>query len=342
MNDIPEKTNVVNDAYLWDHSAPFNVQIAQLEQKLSPLKYVQASRRAGFDLPRRAVPRPIYRAAAAIFIAICAVGLASMFFLPRHTTAWDVTTLSGAPTIGAERILRNGQLRVGQWLETDSTSQALVSVASIGRITIDPDSRLRLVESHETQHRLQLAHGRIAAFITAPPRLFLVDTPSTTAVDLGCQYNLSVDDDGAGLLEVSLGWVSLERSDGVQESIVPRGAQCHTRKGIGPGTPYFEDSPLHFQAELQRFDFDNGGDAALQAVLDESRQRDTLTLWHLLARSSGVRRQRILDRLASLSPPPKDVDQDLILKGDRAALRAWLDSFAWSPPPGFLDPEKSQ
>src|SRR5207253_7821011 len=126
------------------------------------------------------------------------------------------------------------------WLETDSSSRAKISVGRIGQVEVDPNTRLRLVQTRLTEHRLALARGRMQARIWAPPRLFFVDTPSAEAVDLGCAYTLAVDDAGGSLLQVTSGYVAFVR-DG-RESKVPAGAVCVTRPGIGPGTPYFADA----------------------------------------------------------------------------------------------------
>ena len=119
-----------------------------------------------------------------------------------------------------------GRLGVGQWLETDGTSRAQIEVSSIGQVEIDPNTRVRLVETKPTEHRLELAQGRMSARIWAPPKLFYVDTPSGVAEDLGCAYTLEVDDHGASLLRVTLGWVALQLKD--RESMVPAGAACAT------------------------------------------------------------------------------------------------------------------
>ena len=57
---------------------------------------------------------------------------------------------------------------------------------------------------------MSLSKGAIHARIWAPPKQFFVNTPSATAVDLGCEYTLQVDEDGGGLIRVTLGWVSFE------------------------------------------------------------------------------------------------------------------------------------
>ena len=67
---------------------------------------------------------------------------------------------------------------------------------------IGPDSQLRAA----TNRQVVLERGLLQAYIWAPPREFVVDTPSARATDLGCQYTINVNASGDGLLSVSLGW----------------------------------------------------------------------------------------------------------------------------------------
>ena len=238
--------------------------------------------------------------------------------------SWQVKRLDGTPRIGSERISNSGQLAVGEWLETDGNSRAQIAVSSIGNVEVDENTRIRLLETHDTEHRLELARGKMSARIWAPPRLFFVDTPSAVAADLGCAYTLEVDDHGASLLRVTSGWVALELKD--RESMVPAGAACETRPGIGPGTPYFEDSTAAFREALKKVDFD--GDvgvrsAALTAMLNETRPRDTLTLWHLLARVNGQDRVRVYEKMAMFVPPPPGVTREGVLQLDQQMLETW-------------------
>jgi hypothetical protein len=172
---------------------------------------------------------------------------------------------------------------------------------------------------------LALDHGTIHAMIWAPPGEFVVDTPSATAVDLGCAYTLHVDDSGSGLLQTTFGWVGF-KFDG-RESFVPAGAVCMIRPRTGPGTPYFGDSSQPFRAALSKLDFDDitAGQrtAELSVVLAEARKRDALTLWHLLSRVNESERSRVYDRLALLVPPPQHVTPAGVLSLDRQMLDAW-------------------
>lgn len=248
--------------------------------------------------------------------------------------SWFVKRLDGTPKIGSEGISGTGQLAVGEWLETDGSSRAQIAVSSIGNVDIDENTRVRLLATQPTEHRLELARGKMSAQIWAPPRLFFVDTPSAVAADLGCAYTLEVDDQGGSLLRVTSGWVALQLKD--RESIVPAGAACETRQGIGPGTPYFEDSPPVFREALKKVDFNDDAvtkSAALASVLDQARPRDTLTLWHLLARVNGEDRIRVFEKMAAFVPPPAGVTREGVLQLDPKMLETWrytLES-SWSP-----------
>jgi ferric-dicitrate binding protein FerR (iron transport regulator) len=247
---------------------------------------------------------------------------------PENGAAWEVARLEGTPTIGANRIEGSGRLAVGEWLVTDNQSRAKISVADIGQVDIGPNSRVRLVGTRSTEHRLALERGRLHATINAPPRLFIVETPSATAIDLGCAYTLEVDDAGRSILHVTSGWVALDWKG--RESIVPAGAICATEPGKGVGTPYFDDASASFRTALTSLDFKNGGATALSIVLAEAREYDTLTLWHLLYSVRGAERGRVYDRLANLIAPPKGVTREGVLKLDKGMLDLWKKELEWA------------
>ncbi|MCA1600361.1 MAG: zf-HC2 domain-containing protein [Acidobacteria bacterium] len=272
---------------------------------------------------------------------ILALGLGAFWFYKQESRpSWEVARLNGSPRIGSARINDKSRLAIGQWLETDNVSRAKIQVGSIGQVEIDPNSRVKLVQTRPTEHRLELARGRLSAHIWAPPRLFFVDTPSAVAADLGCAYTLEVDDEGGSLLRVTSGWVALQLKN--RESMVPAGAACATRREIGPGTPYFEDSSENFRQALSKLDFEpHDSDwskiPALNQVLMQARPRDTLTLWHLLSRLEGADRSLVYERLAALSPPPAGVTRDGVLQLDDEMLKAWkaaLES-TWSNDSGL-------
>ena len=244
---------------------------------------------------------------------------------PQSAASWEVASVSGTPSIGATKIFGTEKMAVGEWLETDNASRAKIKVADIGFVNIDPNSRVQLVRTQTSEHRIALKKGKLSAFIMAPPRLFVVDTPSATAVDLGCAYTLEVDEAGNSLLHVTSGWVSFVLRG--RESFIPAGAMCATRKGEGVGTPYFANASEAFKSTLQKLDFSKGeiAEALVKNILVEARSEDALTLWHLLDQpkwQTGFREQ-VYDRLAVLTPPPSGVTRAGILTSNRKMLDRW-------------------
>jgi hypothetical protein len=273
-------------------------------------------------------------AAAAASLAL--VTAAAWSAAALRPSGWNVESLAGAPSVAGSRLNAPSTLPVGATMTTDAGSRARLDVASIGVVDVEPNSRVRLIASRRGERRLALDRGGISARIWAPPGNFFVNTPSSTAVDLGCAYRLDVDDDGWGTVHVDSGWVAFEYNG--HESFIPKGAICLTRPGFGPGTPWYADAPAGIADALTILDFSSTDDVrrprALETILAAARPRDALTLWHLLSRGTTAERARVYDRMAVLAPPPQGVTLEAVTNGNRAALDAWwntlgLDSASW-------------
>jgi len=301
--------------YLWNKSGEPDPEIEQLERALSvfaqaappPPLVVHRSPRAG---------RYVGFLLLAASVVLMAGGLTVALRFRPAVPSWQVTTAAG-----------QSRLPVGGWLETGTREQVTFNVADIGTVRVEPNTRLRLLDTRAGHHSLELARGTMHATIWAPPNQFFVETPSTLAVDLGCAYTLTVDDEGAGLLSVLVGWVGFKWHD--RESFIPAGSACATRPRIGPGTPYNERVSPQYRDALSAIDFTPNSPsvpAALTLVLNESTERDEVTLWHLLSRVPAADRDRVFDRLATFAAPPSGVTRDGIRSGDRDMLDAWWDA----------------
>jgi hypothetical protein len=339
----PENEKMMNEDYLWDASGTPDPEIQRLESVLADFRHADRALVLPAELP--AAPRkfrtllipmlslPRLAAAAAILLV---AGLTLFFFArpklaPETGPAWDVANLQGAPQIGAKAIAANqapAKLRVGQTLVTNNDSRASLSEADLGEIRIDPNSRVRLVQTDANRKRIQLDVGTIHAAIWAPPGTFVVDTPSAVAIDLGCSYTLHVSPDGSGELHTTYGWVGFHLLG--RDSFIPAGAMCSTRPEQGPGIPYFEDATPAFHEAVAQFDSsaENSTDrgAAIAKLLSEARAHDALSLWHLLFRANPAERAQVYARFAMLVPPPKGVTRAGILNLDQSMLDLWWNS----------------
>ena len=309
----------MSDEYLWNGTGESDPEIARLEKTLRPLRY--ETDRARLALPDTVTMRPVRRFrgwAWSAGLAVAALLIATAITLEMRSrqaaqSAWNISW-NGA----AAHALDNGQL-----VETGADSAARLQSDFIGEVSVGPESRLRVVRSTKHQQQLALERGTIHALIWAPPKEFVVDTPSAKTIDLGCQYTLHVAADGAGVLHVQTGWVAFEWRN--LESFIPAGATCSTRAKQGPGLPYFDDAPPALRAAVNQFD-EHPTQAAVQSVLESARPRDGLTLWHLLARTNGADRSDVFDRFQTLVKLPASVTKERILKGDPAAIDAGWDA----------------
>lgn len=345
MNNQKDLDSRTSD-YLWDGSGAPDVEIVRLEKVLHEFRHAGTPPNwAPDDLPAREerfsifTGRPAWFAFAAVAASILMVvsvwiGMRPGESAPPAGVVWGVESVTGRPRVGSKAIGRPGEkgtLRLGQTLETDGQSRASITVSEVGKVEIDPQTRLRLVESQSSRTRLSLELGTIHARIWAPAGEFAVDTPSALAVDLGCIYTLHVNEAGEGVLRTTMGWVGFKFND--REAFIPAGAIGETRPGIGPGTPFFEDASAQFRTALSEFDFGKLSEdqrrQQLAIVLSTARKSDALTLWHLLSRAQGDDRLRVFDQLASFVPAPASVTREGILRGDPAMRDAWWNQLGF-------------
>jgi FecR-like protein len=333
-----------HNQYLWDGSGQPDTEIQRLERALEefrapslvPLAFPMigyAPRGSSWWLKISSntwIPR---FAATTLTLAALTIALVLSLresTLPGSNNGWnvEVTEAQAAPSLTAAKPKRKMQMQIGEAFETNRISKANISVADIGRLELEPMTRLRLLQSGVGRKRIALDRGTIHVAIWAPPGEFVVDTSSAVAVDLGCMYTLSIQENGNGLLRTTLGWVGFQ-SNG-HESLIPAGAAAATYQESGPGLPFFEGASEVFRSAVSEFDSAKEGSeqrvAAQHIILSRARPRDGLTLWHLLSRVSEADRPAVYERLSMLIPPPADTTRAGILRLDRTMLDSWWNA----------------
>jgi len=318
----------MNDDYLWDRGGDPDPELCQLENALAPLRLKESSpdfaelKRASNMSRLRSSLRPDFGTALALVVC---VGLAVWFVTSLHqvTTNWEAQATAGSPTLGG-RILVRGRVAPGTWLTTDKMSTAQIQSKNVGEVQVGADSMVSLAESSSEQQLLLLRYGNIHATVFSPPGLFVVDTPSAKAIDLGCEYTLRIDRDGRGELKVSSGWVSL---NGDSQSLVPAGAMARIAPGKVLSPPYFVDGTPAFQQAAGEFAFMSADSPqrgpALQTILHDARQRDALTLLNLFSRAQENERLLIFDKLNQLVPAPAGITRETARNWQLNSMDAW-------------------
>jgi hypothetical protein len=196
-------------------------------------------------------------------------------------------------------------LRLG---ETVNTPVRLRSRA-VGVIDVGGGTTLRLVG----KNRFALIVGTIHAKTTSPPGIFIVDTPRAQAIDLGCEYTLTILPNGSGVLRVSSGWVEL--AENWTQSLVPQGAMATIASDGRLSPPIFEDASAAFKEAVRRGD--------LKTALPLARRRDALTLINLFRFANVEERSLIYDRLNALVPAPPALTRDSVRYGSFRTVEPW-------------------
>lgn len=216
--------------------------------------------------------------------------------LPRRSSTATWWLAAAAAAI----LLFGGIVWITSWREGWRLLRAGDTIASATRIERQGigfiDVAANTIVRVEGGNRLSLKRGTIHAKTTAPPGIFIVDTPRARAIDLGCEYFLTISANGAGLLIVTAGWVGLNNWS---QSLVPQGARATISPDGRLGPPVFDDASPQFKQAIARRD--------LNAALPLARRRDALTLLTLFRSVKAEERQRLYERLNQLVPAPPGV-----------------------------------
>jgi ferric-dicitrate binding protein FerR (iron transport regulator) len=308
----------MSDDYLWNRSGTVDPDVARLEELLSPLAHdapldelhLQRRRRAPWFIVGALVAAA---AAIAIYIALPGRGAATC----RGDDGFAFTGIGGDVRCQGSAVA-SGVLPVGGELVTGKHA-ATLTIADIGTARLGQGTQIRLQRTDAERHQLFLERGHMHAKVIARPRLFAVATPHADVIDLGCEYDITIDANGRGELSVHDGLVELvTRSGGLV--IVPAGCQAQILGDQRPGLPVCTASSAGVRAAAAAYD--RGEPAALDALLAAAERQDAITLI-AVAVIEDSRRTRVLERLYELSPPPDAVITVDSALADPAELATW-------------------
>lgn len=293
------------DDYLWDGSGDPDPDVAKLEQLLRPLAHDRPIDELRMRRKRRRARWIVasiatIAAAAAVLVLVARRGevpVAADCALTGEGFAFRATG-DGVSCGGAS--IDEGVLHVGGVLDT-GTSNVTLEIADIGSAELSAGTRVRLSRTGAQRHELHLERGRMHAKVDAPPRIFAVTTPSTSVVDLGCEYTIDIDDKGAGTIVVQTGMVELA-SDEDAIVVAPAGTGARLFAGRKPSLPVASTASAEMRTAVA--DYEQRG--AIEGVLASSTETDAITIVNLAVLRADLR-PRVLARLAELVPPPAGV-----------------------------------
>ncbi len=238
-------------------------------------------------------------------------------------TYWKVSNLQGTPLIGDVSMSSVDSIKEGQIIKTNDSSRAELVVANMGKVIIEPNSKIIFVKGADGNNRILIEYGTINANMNSQPETFFVEMPSAVASDMGGAYSLTIDSTGDGLLFVKSGKVEIQSPN--TGAIIPAGNLVMTKKDVGVGTPFNENSSAKFKNALFNLDFGNCGGSCVTTLLNSARMSDAISLVNLIPKVENQYKDDFYTKLANFVPPPKEIKSDSLPFLDREKLQDWID-----------------
>ncbi len=314
------------DAYLWDPRSEAHDAVEALERRLAVFR---------FDPERRALVIP-HRTTVSAGRLLTGLALAAGILIAAgwSVAAWRWSWPAGqAWPVKSSAMPATPPLAVGSTLQVSAGQEAVVGIARIGTMRVRGDSAVTLRTTNSNRHRLTMEKGAIHVRVWAPPMSVLLQTPSGSVSDLGCEFELTVSSESSAVRVVS-GWVQLE--NGADETLVPAGASSEMTSSAAPGVPVYDDAPAQFREAVRTLERSSGNtDEAVQQIVRLARKRDVLTLLMLVWRDSpGM--ASLAARAAELWPPPAGVTVSAVVDGDREAFWRWHSTLPLPSPKNWV------
>lgn len=236
---------------------------------------------------------------------------------------WKVSNLQGNSLIGDAAMSNYDSIKEGQWVQTNYNSRAELVIADIGKVIIEPNSKVVFLKSAEGDNRILVEYGTINTDMNPNAKNFFVEMPSAVATDNGGSYTLTIDSTGDGLVYVKSGKVEIESPN--REAIIPAGMLVLTKKDVGVGTPFNENSSAKFKNALFNFDFGNCAGTCVATLLNNAKMSDAVSLVNMIPNVDKEYSDQVYTKLATFVAPPKPVPADSIPFLDEDEINEWIE-----------------
>lgn len=271
-------------------------------------------------------------------VAACVIvflGLVSIPFIYKSNinpdatvfSYWQVTKVKGNPTVNNGNAMAfTDSIKAGDWIETNDSSRAVITIAGLGEITVEPKSKLTILKSEQGEHRVLLEYGTINTNFSEKSDKFSIETKNSIARDnnvTGTAYTFSIDNKGDGMILVKDGSVTLESRG--KEAVVPAGKICLVQAIAGPGTPFSVTASNEFRKALYAYDFEPHTTNAIYNVINTANETDMVSLINLIPRVNDEVKEQIYSKVSGYVAPPSYIVMDSLRYFDCEKLGEWIE-----------------
>lgn len=304
-------------------------QEKKIKKNISDTRISRASQVMALGYKKSSAGRSSFNWAKSVLSFIPIILIAAGYFIydyQKYNSPWEIKNIRG-------EILINGSTNhaynfsQGESLISQYMSSAIIRIPKVCDVFVDDNTSLYLEKAKDGGNRLNLNYGRIKVTNTVDLPDFVITCKGYEINDKSGEFTVVASDTSGALISVNRGFIEIicnEQSTFLNERYV-----CNIKVGFGTGTPYNIDASDSLKEEIKSFDYNNGGDAAVDKIIAHTGPKDVLTLLALIPRASQLKRQQLYQEITNQFPPPENVTRMGIIKADPQMLFLWWQEIQW-------------
>ncbi len=243
----------------------------------------------------------------------------------RINHPWQVIVLEG--TIRIDDKVNQNKWFKGSILKTYENSIGKILVPSVGLLFIEGKSNIELETAKKGNNEIKINYGKIKVINTEliPSLKFLIN--NIEIIDKAGEFIITVDNYKNIEINVNAGFVEIIHNN--NKYLVDKNYICKIQRGMKPSLPIRKDASDSLKLAVDWFELRNGGNQAIEKIINFSRQSDMLTLLSLIPRVNQLQRQIIFQIISNYFPPPETITRAGVIRLEEEMLYRWWEEIEW-------------
>ena len=256
-----------------------------------------------------------------IFIAIAAV----YYFLIYSSSDCEIRNTVGSYKINNEQT-RNSSPSIGDIILTNEASELVVDFSKHGSMKLNENSSIQIIRNERNYLKIKIIKGNIDCSFLNSQETFKINEKMKIELSFvdgtiyvnNSDFNINYVSPGSMKVEVKRGYLKLEDSHDYSYYL---GTNYAIEEGAeGYSLPYNINSDQTIAATMKRLTYTISADQ-LMTVLNRANERDLLTLWHLIPRTSQVDRSKLISKINEYAHIPyEDIERKAVQLDTEAML----------------------
>lgn len=268
----------------------------------------------------------IKRIAIVVLALFLVAGSYTAYDLLKINSPWEVEWKYGAYLInGVENA--NLELSKNETLRTPDSSAVILFVPQTGRIELNSNSSVTLINPKNGDNIVKLNSGKIKVITTAIVPYLKVNYRDLIIRDIGGVFTITSYSKETANIFVDFGMVEIFYK--TESFRLDEGYNCEIIGGKKPGIPFRFDATDSLKKLIHAFNNAEEGDSYVEAIIAQSGASDALTLLALIPKVQPIKRQLIFQKINNYFPLPKEVTRMGIVTLDADMLEAWWNDIEW-------------